>query len=39
MATIEIKDVKGAAAGTVELSDAVFAIEPNVPVIDRKSVV
>ena len=35
MATIEIKDVKGAAAGTVELSDAVFAIEPNVPVMHR----
>ena len=29
MATIEIKDVKGAAAGTVELSDAVFGITPN----------
>ena len=35
MATIETKDVKGAAAGTVELSDAVFAIEPNVPVMHR----
>lgn len=35
MATIEIKDVKGAAAGTVELPDAVFAIEPNVPVMHR----
>ena len=35
MATIEIKDVKGAAAGTVELSDAVFAIAPNVPVMHR----
>ena len=35
MATIEIKDAKGAAAGTVELSDAVFGIEPNVPVVHQ----
>ena len=35
MATIEIKDVKGAAAGTVDLNDAVFGIEPNMPVMHR----
>lgn len=35
MAIIEIKDVKGAAAGTVDLNDAVFGIEPNVPVMHR----
>ena len=35
MATIEIKDAKGAAAGSVELSDAVFGIEPNVPVVHQ----
>lgn len=35
MATIEIKDAKGAAAGTAELSDAVFGIEPNVPVMHQ----
>lgn len=29
MATIEIKDIKGGKAGSAELSDAVFAIEPN----------
>ena len=35
MATIEIKDVKGAAAGTVDVNDAVFGIEPNMPVMHR----
>ena len=35
MATIEIKDAKGAAAGQVELADAVFGIEPNVPVVHQ----
>ncbi len=29
MATIEIKDIKGGKAGTADLADAVFAIEPN----------
>lgn len=29
MATIEIKDIKGGKAGSADLSDAVFAIEPN----------
>ena len=33
MATIEIKDVAGKAAGTAELSDAVFGIEPNMHVM------
>lgn len=35
MATIEIKDAKGQAAGSAELSDAVFGIEPNVPVMHQ----
>lgn len=33
MATIEIKDGAGKKAGTAELSDAVFGIEPNGPVM------
>ena len=33
MATIEIKDAAGKAAGTAELSDAVFGIEPNMHVM------
>ena len=35
MATIEMKDVKGKAAGTAELSDAVYGIEPNMHVMHR----
>ncbi len=35
MATIEIKDQQGNAAGTATLSDAVFGIEPNVPVMHQ----
>lgn len=35
MATIEIKDAKGAAAGTAELADSVFGIEPNMPVMHQ----
>ena len=35
MATIEIKDTKGQAAGTAELTDSVFGIEPNVPVMHQ----
>ena len=35
MATIEIKDAKGADAGTAELSDSVFGIEPNMPVMHQ----
>ena len=33
MATIEIKDVKGEAAGNAELSASVFGIEPNIHVM------
>ena len=33
MATIEMKDVKGKAAGTATLSDAVYGIEPNMHVM------
>ena len=33
MATIDIKDVKGQAAGTAELSASVFGIEPNMNVM------
>lgn len=29
MATVDVRDMKGAAAGKAELSDAVFAVEPN----------
>ena len=35
MATIEIKDTKGQAAGTAELTDSVFGIELNVPVMHQ----
>ncbi len=35
MATLEIKDAKGKAAGKAELSDAVYGIEPNMPVMHR----
>lgn len=35
MATIEMKDVKGKAAGTATLSDAVYGIEPNQHVMHR----
>lgn len=35
MATIEIKDAKGKAAGKAELSDAVYGIEPNMHVMHR----
>ncbi len=33
MSKVKIKNAKGKAAGTVELSDAVFGIEPNIPVV------
>ena len=33
MATIDIKDATGKVTGTAELSDSVFGIEPNVPVM------
>ena len=35
MATIDIKDAQGNAAGTAELADAIFGIEPNVPVMHQ----
>lgn len=35
MATIEMKDVKGKAAGTATLDDAVYGIEPNMHVMHR----
>ncbi len=35
MATIEVKDAKGKAAGNAELNDAVFGIEPNMHVMHR----
>ena len=35
MATIDIKDAKGQSAGTAELADSVFGIEPNVPVMHQ----
>lgn len=35
MATLEIKDAKGKAAGKAELADAVYAIEPNMHVMHR----
>lgn len=35
MATLEIKDAAGKAAGTAQLPDAVYAIEPNMHVMHR----
>ncbi len=35
MATVEIKDAAGKKAGTAELADAVYAIEPNMHVMHR----
>ncbi|MDP1820307.1 MAG: 50S ribosomal protein L4 [Acidimicrobiales bacterium] len=35
MATLDTKDATGAKAGTVELDDAMFGIEPNVPVMHQ----
>ena len=35
MATLEIKDAKGKAAGNADLSDAIFGIEPNMHVMHR----
>ena len=35
MSSIELKNVEGGAAGTVELSSDVFGIEPNVPVMHQ----
>ena len=35
MAQYEIKKTDGTAAGTAELADAVYGIEPNIPVIHQ----
>ena len=35
MPTVDTKDAKGAKAGSVELDDAVFGIQPNVPVMHQ----
>ena len=35
MATLDTKDATGAKAGSVELDDAMFGIEPNVPVMHQ----
>ena len=35
MTAFEIKNAEGAAAGTVELADSVFGIEPNIPVMHQ----
>ena len=35
MATLEIKDAKGKAAGNADLSEAIFGIEPNMHVMHR----
>lgn len=35
MATLEIKDAKGKAAGSADLNDAIFGIEPNMHVMHR----
>ena len=35
MSNIEVKNVEGQAAGTVELSSDVFGIEPNIPVMHQ----
>lgn len=35
MSNIELKNVEGQAAGTVELDSSVFGIEPNIPVIHQ----
>jgi large subunit ribosomal protein L4 len=35
MATIDTKNASGAKAGTAELDDAIFGIEPNVPVMHQ----
>src|SRR5690349_146865 len=35
MATIDTKNASGAKAGTAELDDAIFGIQPNVPVMHQ----
>ena len=35
MATVDVRDAAGQEAGSVELDDAIFGIEPNVPVMHQ----
>jgi large subunit ribosomal protein L4 len=35
VSSVDVKDLKGATAGTVDLDDEVFGIEPNVPVMHQ----
>ena len=35
VAQVDVRTMAGAAAGTVELDDAIFGIEPNVPVLHQ----
>jgi len=35
MATVDVKTVSGAAAGTAELDDAIFGVQPNVPLMHQ----
>ena len=35
MPKVDTKDAKGAKAGSVELDDAMFGIEPNIPVMHQ----
>ena len=35
MATLKVKNVSGKDAGTVELDDEIFAVQPNVPVMHQ----
>lgn len=35
MATIDVKDAKGEVTGNIELADAIYGIEPNMPVMHR----
>ncbi|MEA3056604.1 MAG: large subunit ribosomal protein, partial [Actinomycetota bacterium] len=35
MASIDVKTVSGSSAGTVELDDKIFGIQPNVPVMHQ----
>jgi large subunit ribosomal protein L4 len=35
MATVDVKDVSGAGAGSVELDEALFGIQPNMPVMHQ----
>jgi len=35
MPTVDTKDAKGAKAGSVELDDAMFGVQPNVPVMHQ----